>query len=81
MVNTMIKPVDSKLNPIGCSYRICWSKLIPLKVKCFIWRVRLERIPVSETLLHMCIMVRSTTCLRCGNHNELANDFSVERDY
>lgn len=40
-----------------------------------------EKIPVSEALSHRGIMVQSSTCLLCGNHNESVNHLIVEFDF
>lgn len=68
-VNRMRELVDSaSIQYIGP--RIRWSKLSPLKVRCFIWRASIGRIPVAETLLSRGVNVQSSNCLLCLNEVE-----------
>lgn len=54
-VNAVRRLLEYKFILYKCLF-ICWSKLIPLKVRCFIWRTSLGRIPVDNAL-----MVRGNT--------------------
>ncbi|KAK1416690.1 hypothetical protein QVD17_25805 [Tagetes erecta] len=58
-------PVD--LNPV------IWSKWIPLKVRCFAWKVRLNKIPVKTALARRGVQVGSEECSMCFNHLETSN--------
>lgn len=51
VVSTLRRSVDSYLNQIS-GPMISWSKVIPLKFKCFVWRAAMDKIPISEALIH-----------------------------
>ncbi|CAH1446699.1 unnamed protein product [Lactuca virosa] len=57
---------------------ICWSNLIPLKVKCFILRANIGRIPTSDALSHMGISVIHPNCHLCGCVMETVNHHFFE---
>ncbi|KAL4585017.1 hypothetical protein LXL04_009630 [Taraxacum kok-saghyz] len=42
-----------------------WMKWIPLKINCFVWRLRMNRIPLSNNLVHRGIGIASQTCKLC----------------
>ncbi|XP_023771129.1 uncharacterized protein LOC111919768 [Lactuca sativa] len=42
-----------------------WSKWIPFKVSCFIWRARMDRIPTAVALDQRGVQVHSTQCSAC----------------
>ena len=79
-VNILRRMLDAKINQ-SVGPQICWSKLIPLKVKCFIWRAVLDRIPVVETLIYRGINVQNQNCQLCGTCIETTNHLLVECAY
>ncbi|KAL4574594.1 hypothetical protein LXL04_021428 [Taraxacum kok-saghyz] len=68
-VNTMRKCIDSMSNPKH-GVLIDWSKIVPLNVRCFIWRTTLRKIPVSANLMSRGIMVQSDLCPLCEAEKE-----------
>lgn len=63
LVRIMRRLIDSKQFPLQLNGPlICWTKLIPLKVKCFIWRAVLDRIPVAASLSQRGIIVQHLHC-------------------
>lgn len=52
---------------------IFWSKLIPLKVRCFIWRASLGRIPMADALV-----TRGNKEKECSDHLLITCDYSKE---
>lgn len=71
-VDSMRRLIDSKwysyTGPV-----IFWSKTIPLKVRCLVWRTFLNRIPVADTLVVRGIKVNNPCCALCDNESETAN--------
>lgn len=61
VVSSLRLMTDSKSNQYSGPL-ICWSKVIPLKVKCFVWRATLDRIPVTEALILRGIIVQNINC-------------------
>ncbi|KAL4566449.1 hypothetical protein LXL04_030564 [Taraxacum kok-saghyz] len=45
---------------------ICWTKLIPLKIRCWVWRASTGRIAVADTLGARGITNINPTCQLCG---------------
>lgn len=68
-VNLMNKLLKSKPN-LYKGVTIWWSKMIPLKVRCFIWRVVSGRIVMTETLAIRGINTSSTLCSICNTKTE-----------
>ena len=52
---------------------ISWSKQVPMKVLCFIWRAARDRIPTAEALSHRGVSVHSTNCSFCNSVLETAD--------
>ncbi|XP_023732690.1 uncharacterized protein LOC111880493 [Lactuca sativa] len=50
-----------------------WSKWIPNKVNCFIWRARMDRIPTAVALDQRGVHVHSTQCSACVSGMESAD--------
>ncbi|KAL4591835.1 hypothetical protein LXL04_004808 [Taraxacum kok-saghyz] len=63
-VKTLRNLIDSKLifakGPVTC-----WANTIPLKVRCFVWRASMKRIPVAGELAARGIMVQNQVCHLC----------------
>lgn len=78
--NILRRMIDSKhIQSIGPV--INWSKLIPQKVKCFIWRAVLERILMGDTLTHRGIIVSHPSCHLCETDFESTNHLLVECNF
>nr|KAJ0205132.1 hypothetical protein LSAT_V11C500275440 [Lactuca sativa] len=61
MVDLMCHYLDSKLHPyIGPT--LCWIKMVPLKVLCFIWPDQLGAIHVAANIHHRDILVQLSLC-------------------
>lgn len=50
-----------------------WCHWIPLKVRCFVWRVRCNKIPAKVSLVARGIGLDSTECSLCVGADESAN--------
>lgn len=79
-VGTMKKMIDSHLIQFT-GHPICWLNVIPLKVRCFIWRDCLGRIPIAETLTHRDIIVKDFNCQPCNQRKEPVNHLLVDREF
>ncbi|KAL7609904.1 hypothetical protein Lser_V15G12120 [Lactuca serriola] len=80
IVKIMRKLLESKL----ISFKgptIWWSKLIPLKVSGFIWRVVLGRIPVADTLATRGIIIPNNLCPLCNKETETVDHILVTCEY
>lgn len=79
-VKRLRKLIDSKLitstGPV-----ICWNKEIPLKVRCFVWRAMLGRIPVAETLALRGVNSMSQMCPLCNLELETVNHLLVNCEF
>lgn len=49
------------------------SKWVPLKVRCFVWKSRLDRIPCKKALASRNVEVGFEGCSRCFNDSECPN--------
>lgn len=64
------------LDNLDCSrprVNILWSKIVPIKVSCFIWRALLGRIPSAEALIRRGIHLNSSICSLCNSNVECYN--------
>nr|KAJ0219093.1 hypothetical protein LSAT_V11C300139740 [Lactuca sativa] len=57
---------------------IVWSKAVPIKVLCFIWRVAQSRIPSAVALERRGIIVNSTLCSSCIGRLECADHVLID---
>lgn len=64
------KVLDSNINNPQTDVRINWSNAVPLKIRCFIWRALLDRIPVATNLVIRGIKLQSDTCSLCNTEKE-----------
>ena len=53
--------------------KIIWSKIVPIKVLCLVWRVVQQRIPTATALERRGILVNSSICNSCIGNSECAN--------
>ncbi|KAL7604491.1 hypothetical protein Lser_V15G17384 [Lactuca serriola] len=79
-VNLMRKMIDSKLISYK-GHKICWSKLIPLKVRCFVWRASMGRILVAESLAIRGIQHSHQICSLCNNDSESVDRILVNYEF
>ncbi|CAI9293686.1 unnamed protein product [Lactuca saligna] len=49
---------------------INWIHEVPLKVKCFMWRVAMDRIPTATALLKRGVQIGTSTCSYCKSEDE-----------
>ncbi|KAL4572313.1 hypothetical protein LXL04_019085 [Taraxacum kok-saghyz] len=68
-VNALRKKIDSKIAPVT-GPKTCWSNTIPLKVRCFVWRASMNKIPVISELAKRGIMVQSNKRHLCNVESE-----------
>nr|KAJ0192616.1 hypothetical protein LSAT_V11C800391510 [Lactuca sativa] len=66
-------------NSVQC--KVNWSRTIPLKVICFIWRAALGRIPSAIALQHSGIHIESTLCGSCIGEQECVDHILVKCPY
>ncbi|KAL7614622.1 hypothetical protein Lser_V15G08580 [Lactuca serriola] len=79
-VNRMRKFLESKL----IAYKgktIGWTKIVPLKVRCFVWRATLNGIPVAENLASRSIPIVNLGCPMCNSESESVDHLLVNCDY
>ena len=57
---------------------INWSKVVPLNVRCFIWRALLRRVPVNANLRSRGISVQSELCSLCEGEKETVDHLFVK---
>ncbi|KAL7597976.1 hypothetical protein Lser_V15G26000 [Lactuca serriola] len=69
IVNALRQQIDSNPFPFDGAV-ISWSKSIPLKIRCFIWRAVLDRLPVAMNLARRGVSLESSTCPLCNNDQE-----------
>ncbi|XP_052622513.1 uncharacterized protein LOC128127842 [Lactuca sativa] len=79
-VGDMRRMIDSKLTSYKGSV-ICWSKLIPLKVRCFVWRATFGCIPVADSLNKRGVQTQSQHCPMCGNERETATHLLLDCEF
>ena len=61
-VCTFRKLIDSKIASPSDKPRINWSKVVPLKIRYFIWRDIHNKIPVASNLAARGVKLQSTLC-------------------
>lgn len=71
IVNFLRRLIDSKLIHYS-GLVICWEKVIPLKVKCFVWRASMGRIHVADTLAIRGINTTNSECPMCNKELEIS---------
>nr|KAJ0198185.1 hypothetical protein LSAT_V11C700344400 [Lactuca sativa] len=54
-----------------------WSKWIPNKVNCFVWRARIDRIPSACALIRRGVKIQDETCSVCISGSETADHMLV----
>ena len=79
-VKTMRRCIDAKINPY-CGPSIFWDKMVPLKVRCFIWRASLYRIPVATSLVERGISVPNQLCKFCNIDSESSDHLLVNCEF
>lgn len=79
-VNAMRSLIESKLI-LSKGKSICWSTIIPLKVRCFVWRALMGRIPVADALARRGVSVTNTTCSLCNKEIEIVDHILITREY
>lgn len=79
-VNAMRRLLEYKFILYKCLF-ICWSKLIPLKVRCFIWRTSLGRIPVDNALMVRGNNITNIIFPLCNKESESTDHLLITRDY
>lgn len=57
-----------------------WMKEVPLKIKCFIWRAKWEKIPSADALTSRGVNIASTKCGYC-QHNECVDHIFIQCDF
>lgn len=72
IVDSMSRFIGFKTNSYKGSV-ICWSRSIPLKVRCFVRRTSLNRILVVDTLAVRRIKVNNPSCSLCDKESETMN--------
>lgn len=76
-VNTLRQKIDSSINP-HTGKTINWVKAIPLKVKCFVWRTLMDRLPVATNLMNRGIIMANTNCPLCNGEHETGDHLFVK---
>lgn len=79
-VNIMRCLIDSRL----ITYKgitICWSKIIPLKVRCFVWHVVLDGIPIAESLRIRGINSANQVCNLCNKGTKTAEHLFLQCEF
>ncbi|CAH1422323.1 unnamed protein product [Lactuca virosa] len=61
------RKIDMYAGPQPPLPTITWSKEVPLKVNCFVWRALQNKIPASEALRFRGVDIASTVCGACIN--------------
>lgn len=81
--------IDGKFHDAGLRGRInraghltpdgafTWSKWIPNKVNCFVWRARIDRIPSACALIRRGVKIQDETCSACISGSETADHMLV----
>ncbi|CAH1417647.1 unnamed protein product [Lactuca virosa] len=54
-----------------------WSKVVPTKVSCFVWRAKQNRIPSLVALNKRGVTFKSVTCGECQNKEETADHLLI----
>jgi len=80
VVKVMRCMIDSKLL-LYTGPTVSWSNLIPLKVRCFVWRAMLGRIPVAETLVNRGVVMESRNCPLCHDASESLSHLFLDCDF
>ncbi|MFS7935487.1 putative reverse transcriptase zinc-binding domain-containing protein [Helianthus anomalus] len=55
-----------------------WSSWMPLKVKCFVWRLSRQIIPIATKLAARGVPFESLVCHACNQENECINHMFIE---
>nr|KAJ0200533.1 hypothetical protein LSAT_V11C600299780 [Lactuca sativa] len=76
-VSTLKKLLESKAPKPHSDVQINWSKVIPLKIRCFIWRVLMNRIPVAANLEVRGIKVETDMCPLCNKEKETCDHLLI----
>lgn len=71
-VNCMKRRIDSIITSFK-GHGVCWSKMVPLKVKCFIWRASLDCILVVVSLSKRGVRNINLACSFCNKAHETAD--------
>ncbi|XP_023737564.1 uncharacterized protein LOC111885546 [Lactuca sativa] len=77
MVHMLRQRIDQTLPVNNQQAMIKWSKLVPIKVTCFVWRAIQGRIPSVVALSHRGINLDSTICGSCIDGPECANHIII----
>ncbi|KAL4592626.1 hypothetical protein LXL04_005628 [Taraxacum kok-saghyz] len=76
-VCTLRKMIDSKISTHQTNLQMHWSKTIPLKIKCCIWRVMQDRIPMAVNLEKRGVSLQSALCPLCNNITESVDHIMI----
>lgn len=77
-VKNLTKLVDSKIAAPSNSVQINWSKAVPLKIRCFIWRAIPDRIPVLSNLETRGVILQSSMCPLCKEEKETGEHLLIK---
>ena len=61
----------------SCGPKTLWNKLIPLEVRIFIWKVRIDRIPTKINLIQRGITIKNDCCAFCNEPGETSNHLLI----
>lgn len=56
--------IEKASHPI-CDGPVIWPSSVPLKVACFVWRTKANRIPSAAALIHCGVNLGSNLCSLC----------------
>ncbi|XP_023730170.1 uncharacterized protein LOC111877898 [Lactuca sativa] len=77
MVHSLQKYLDAKNAILQSGAQINWSKAVPLKIRCFIWRALLDHILVAANLEIRGIKLQSATCPLCNLEKETGDHLLI----
>ncbi|KAL4584731.1 hypothetical protein LXL04_009340 [Taraxacum kok-saghyz] len=66
-------------NTDGAKFK--WINWVPLKINCFVWRLSLDRIPLSNNLVKRGISVNSMACKLCNMGDESVDHVFFRCDF
>nr|KAJ0186695.1 hypothetical protein LSAT_V11C900467460 [Lactuca sativa] len=75
-VNILRQRIDSS-HTLLVGTVINWSKVVPLKIQCFVWRAVLDRLRVASNLSKRGVSVQSNLCSLCNNEQETGDHLLI----
>ncbi|KAL4563642.1 hypothetical protein LXL04_027687 [Taraxacum kok-saghyz] len=65
----------------GGAFQFYWNSWLPLRVNCFVWRLKLNRIPLIDNLVYKGIRISSRLCKLCNKEDEGRDHVFFTCDY